>query len=235
MTKRRSILMILNPVAGRGRAKRTMRSLAERLRAGGMHVDVVQTAEPRDAERITREHARKRREELSSIVACGGDGTVQEVAHALAELKPALGHRCPALGVAPAGRCNDFARALGITRDPESISDTLINGCRAPMDLGQANGRYFCTVLAAGIDAEISRYVDTSRVPLWGTPAYLFGALVVLSRYRPRCLRLEGDFGLIERPVFLVAVANTSSYGGSVPIAPSAVPTEEWSSPKRSR
>jgi diacylglycerol kinase (ATP) len=57
-------------------------------------------------------------------------------------------------------------------------------------------------------------------------PAYLLAALIVLARYRPRQLRIEGDFGVIERPVFLASAANTSSYGGSVPIAPAAVPTD---------
>ena len=90
------------------------------------------------------------------------------------------------------------------------------------MDLGRVNGRHFCTVATAGIDAEISQFVDQMRMPLTGTLAYLYGALRVLARYRPRRLRIEGDFGIIDRPVFLASSANTSSYGGAVPIAPSA-------------
>ena len=160
------------------------------------------------------------------VVACGGDGTIQEIAHVLARLRQANRKRVPALGLAPAGRCNDFARVLGVSRDPRAIAETILSGKSMAVDLGCVNGRHFCTVATVGIDAEISRYVDEMRMPLRGTPAYLYGALRVLMRYKPRGLRLEGDFGVIEEPVFLASTANTSSYGGAVPIAPGASPAD---------
>lgn len=160
------------------------------------------------------------------IVACGGDGTIQEVAHVLTECKKQGRPSVPALGLAPAGRCNDFARVFGITRDPAVIAESIMAGKEIAVDLGCVNGRHFCTVATVGIDAEISRFVDEMRMPLTGTPAYLYGALRVLMRYKPRGLRIEGDFGVIDKPVFLASTANTSSYGGAVPIAPNASPTD---------
>lgn len=226
MADHRAILMILNPVAGRGRAKRTIQKVIERLKEHGCAIEVRQTAGPGDAENLARAFATARRDGPSCVVACGGDGTVQEIANALADLGPELGDRCPALALAPSGRCNDFAHVLGVARDPDSISQTLLTGRRTAIDLGRANGRYFCTVLTTGIDAEISRYVDESRLPLSGTPAYLLATFIVLARYRPKRLRIEGDFGVIEQSVFIASTANTSLYGGSVPIAPVADPTD---------
>jgi YegS/Rv2252/BmrU family lipid kinase len=130
------------------------------------------------------------------------------------------------MGLAPAGRCNDFARALGILAKPEAIVDTLVNGQPGPVDLGKVNKRYFCTVATVGIDAEVTSFVDSMKMPLAGTMAYLYGALRVLARYQPRSLRITGDFGVIEQPVFIASSANTSSYGGAIPIAPDAVPTD---------
>lgn len=220
-----SILIIANPRSGGGRAARLARDLSERLAARRIRADVRFTESAGDGERIARDACHKP-SPPRCIVACGGDGTIQQVAHVLATSRAELGDACPTLGVAPAGRCNDFARALGIPRDADALAELLASGASRPLDLGRANGRHFCTVATAGIDAEISDYVDRMRMPLKGTPAYLYGALRVLARYQPRGLRIEGDFGVIDRPVFLASSANTSSYGGAVPIAPMAIPDD---------
>lgn len=160
------------------------------------------------------------------IVACGGDGTVQEIAGALAARRETLGDCCPILGLAPAGRCNDFSRALGIDRQPGKIVDVLANGVARPIDLGRANGRYFCTVATLGADAEVSRFVDRMKMPLRGTLAYIYGAVRVLLRYRGRPVRIEGDFGSFDGRIFIATSANTSLYGGAIRIVPRATPTD---------
>jgi diacylglycerol kinase (ATP) len=81
-------------------------------------------------------------------------------------------------------------------------------------------------VATLGIDAEVSSFVDRMLMPLRGTPAYIYGALRMLARYRAPLVRIEGDFGVIEKRIFLASSANTSSYGGAIPIAPDATPTD---------
>jgi len=155
---------------------------------------------------------------LCCVVACGGDGTVQEVANALAKCNSDRA----VLGLAPAGRCNDFARALGITTRPLDIASALADGVMQPVDLGRIGERYFCTVAAMGFDAAVSRYVDQSKVPIRGTLAYVHGTLRVLRRFETPTLRLSGEFGDYEGPAFLAATANTPWYGGAMKIAPAA-------------
>ncbi len=226
MSVNRAIAIVVNPTSGRGRGFRTANLVAASLRDRGFQVAVKCTRSSGDAEHIAREVSLDEHHRPGCVVACGGDGTTQEVANALASLKPSLGEACPVMGLAPAGRCNDFARALGISPEPKAIADVLAGGEALPIDLGRVNDRFFCTVATLGVDAEISSYVDSMKVPLTGTVAYLYGALRVLSRYRPCALRIAGDFGVIERPIFLASSANTSSYGGAIEIAPHAVPTD---------
>jgi len=227
MSASRSILIVVNPTSGRGRGHRLATRVTELLKARGVDVSIRHTSKRGDAERIAREVATDGSRRYGCVVACGGDGTIQEVANALASA-PASGADDwrPALGLAPAGRCNDFARALGISKRPDAIAEALASGTPQPIDLGRVNGRYFCTVATVGIDAEVTSFVDSMRTPLTGTIAYLYGALRVLARYQPRTLRITGDFGVIEQPVFVASSANTSSYGGAIPIAPDAVPTD---------
>lgn len=152
------------------------------------------------------------------VVACGGDGTIQEVVNGL--LSPIAGRGT--LGIVPAGRCNDFARALGIPSGANEAGRLLLEGGSRSVDLGRAGGRYFCTVAAVGFDAVVSRYVNDHRLPLRGMSAYVFATLRALWSYRTADMVLTGEFGVYEGPVFLAASANTSSYGGAMRIAPDA-------------
>ncbi len=199
--------------------------VAARLKEAGRTVDIRFTTAHGDAESIAGQ-ACNDAPPPHCVVACGGDGTIQQAAHALASLKQSMKKECPAFGLAPTGRCNDFARALGIRSDADAIAAVLLNGSPRPIDLGLVNGRYFCTVATVGIDAEVTSFVDTMKMPLRGTPAYVYGALRVLARYRPHHLRIEGDFGVIDRPLFLASSANTPFYGGNIRIAPDARPTD---------
>lgn len=219
------VLIIANPTSGKRRGARTAEDVQALLQTHPIDSKVVYTQNAKDAERIARQACNDGETTPGTIVACGGDGTIQQVAAVLAELR-ASNRPIPALGLAPAGRCNDFARVLGITRDPSAIADVLADGVRTPLDLGRVNGRYFCTVATLGIDAEVTSFVDTMRMPLRGTMAYLYGAIRVLFRYRAKNVRIKGDFGEIERAVFLASTANTRSYGGAIPIVPNATPTD---------
>lgn len=226
MPDRRSLLIVANPTSGRGRGRRTAEAVASALRDTDTSVRVEFTNRSGDAETIARRACASGPALPECIVACGGDGTIQEVANALADAHEANRDMCPPLGLAPAGRCNDFARALGISHDIRKIIDVLRQGTPQPIDLGRVNGRYFCTVATLGVDAEVSNFVDVMRMPLTGTIAYVYGAVRVLMRYRSKRIKLIGDFGTIEQSVFLASSANTSSYGGAIKIAPAANPRD---------
>ncbi len=220
------MFIVANPTSGRGRGARTAEAVAAALRLQGVAVEVHYTSASGDAERIAREAIASAGQGLQCVVACGGDGTVQEIANALAHARSSPGDAFPALGLAPCGRCNDFAKAFNITTDPAVIAEVLLHGHARPTDLGRVNGRYFCTVVTAGVDADVSSFVDTMWMPLRGTLAYLYGGIRVLIRYRPYEMKISGDFGVIERPMLLASTANTACYGGAIRIAPDADPTD---------
>jgi len=218
-------LMITNAASGRGRAQATIDAVQRSLREAGVECELRPTVQKGQAESAIRDACRDVTPP-DVVIACGGDGTVQEVAGTLAVIRREMGDSCPLMGLAPAGRCNDFARAMGIATDPRAIAEALLRGTPRFVDLGRANGRYFCTVAALGVDAEVSSYVDAMQLPLRGTPAYVVGALSVLSRYRAKWMRIEGDFGIVERELFMASSANTPIYGGNMRIVPHADPAD---------
>jgi diacylglycerol kinase (ATP) len=221
MTPLESFLIIVNPVAGSGRGSKTATAVRDLLRKQNLSCEIAPTSHKGHAQTITTNAlANHQSQNPLCIVACGGDGTMQEVANAIAEDKSKQG----VMGIAPAGRCNDFARALSIPTDPEDIAQTLANEPPRPIDLGRAGNRYFCTIAALGFDAAVSRFVNEMRMPLKGPIAYVYGTLRKLMTYRAVQMTVKGDFGQHTGPVFMAATANTSCYGGAMRIAPQATP-----------
>jgi diacylglycerol kinase (ATP) len=217
------VLIVTNPTAGHGKARALAEGVAARLRAAGRKAEVAFTQGAGDARRLAAESAAAG---TQVVAGCGGDGTLQEIANALA------GGNC-ALGFLPVGRCNDLARALGITHQdsPEKLVRNLIEGpsrkidlgCYAPLGSGAAGTRrYFCTVATLGFDSEVSRFVETRKLFVKGTLAYLYGVFRVLLSYRCPRVRLRGDFGVWEGRILLAATGNTPFYGGAMQIAPGA-------------
>ncbi len=218
-------VIIANPVAGWGRAGRLAEAVHQRLTGAGAESRIEHTSARGEAEAIAAAalaQPHQPDDDRLCVVACGGDGTLQQVANALMQAPESRG----VLGLAPGGRCNDFASAFGVGTDPVAIVDVLLAGHVRAVDLGRVNDRYFCTVAAMGFDAAVSRFVNEMRLPLSGTAAYVYGVLRVLLRYR--AVEATLTFGESERtgPLFLAASANTSSYGGRMRIAPDADPRD---------
>jgi diacylglycerol kinase (ATP) len=205
---------VVNPAAGRGRTRRLLPSLAEALTARGVAMHVATDAA--DGLRAARD-AFDRGE---GVVACGGDGTVHEIAAVAAD-------RDGVLAVVPSGSGNDFARHFGIDgKRPLDALSLLEHGHVARCDLGRAKAAdgtdcRFTTVANTGFDAEANRWANTVQ---WatGTTLYVAAVLRTLAVYRPRAVRITVDGETWEDRAWLVAVGNTRYYAGGMMITPNA-------------
>lgn len=207
------ILVVANPASGRGRAPTAALRAVRRIEAIGWQADLMVTMAPGDAGRwaAASDHDR--------VLVCGGDGSVGDVAAALA-------HRDLAMGIVPSGRGNDFAAVLGIPADREQAIGAFLTGAIRMVDLGQANGRYFCTVAGIGFDATVNAKVQGWPWRALGRWAYPLGVLRYLPSFKPPTLTLTGPFGQVTRRGYLVAVSNSGMYGGGVRIAPRSSPVD---------
>ena len=173
-------------------------------RAAGEAAELVRALVARGAERV---------------VVCGGDGTVQEAARALAG-------SATALGIVPCGRGNDLARVLGIPSDVASAAAVIAEGNVWPIDVGRVDGRLFVTVAAMGFDSEAAAFAHRSRLGLPGPLGYLWAVTRTLVGFESPEVTLRGDFGEYRGAILMAATGNTSTYGGGMRIAPGAVPDD---------
>ncbi len=159
------------------------------------------------------------------LVAAGGDGTLRDVAAALA------GTRVP-LGVLPGGTANVFAREMGIPSAPAAAAWALVEGVERAMDLGRLtlpDGRWARFVIAAGLglDGAILSATPASLKRLVGPAAIAVAAFAVAPRWRTRRVRVsvDGEIGW-EGPAWQLIVGNTRLYANLVWPNPRARPDD---------
>jgi YegS/Rv2252/BmrU family lipid kinase len=150
------------------------------------------------------------------VFACGGDGTVNEVANGLAGSDVAL-------GLVRGGMGNVFAKEIGAPRSPEAALRVLLDGERARFDLGTANGRHFLLMAGLGFDAAVVRRVPPGAKRRFGSTSYVLWGVRELLRYHPRRVRYRIDGEEREEELFWLLLGNTRSYGGVIDIAGRAV------------
>ena len=206
-------LVILNPVAGRGRLRREWPRVAVRLRDAGVDFEVAETRAPGDAELIAASASG-----FEAVIAAGGDGTVHEVANGL--LRGGAG---AALGVLPLGSGDDFAKMLP-AGDPIG---RIARGAARPMDAGrirsEAGARYFANGMDIGFGAHAARNVRRVPWPLTGLGAYLGALAMTLVRYPKLEVRLQLDEGApVAQTTAMTAVMNGRAFGGSFHVCPDA-------------
>lgn len=207
-----SVTLLVNPVAGNGRATRVARLADARLRSRGARVDVVTGS---TAEECGANAAAALAGGTDVLAVVGGDGLVHLAAQLLARTDTPL-------AVLPAGTGNDFARALGIPLGaPEAAADLVLDGAHRTVDLGRLDERWFCTVVTSGFDSLVAERVTHMRWPR-GRARYNLAILAELARLRPRTYELTLDSERIHTEAILVTVGNGPSYGGGMRICPSA-------------
>jgi diacylglycerol kinase (ATP) len=213
-------LVLVNPSAGGGRAGRfweRLRPLAEGIAA----FDVASAHSPEGSRRAVESAVARG---CRRVVAVGGDGTAHLVANVLLECGESV-----ALGIVPAGTGSDLARALRIPRDPGGAVRRALLGPPVPVDAGACEGEHggfsFVNIASVGVGGLVDETVNA--LPRRGRTAFLRATLAALHRYRCVPVRVEVDGeAWYDGPLFLLAVANGTTFGKGMRIAPNARPDD---------
>jgi diacylglycerol kinase (ATP) len=211
------VVLIVNPTSGKG-VGREIGAHTRRLLHEAGH-DVV------DVSGDTYQQARTQAGAavaagIDTVVVVGGDG----MAHLGVNVCAGSSVR---LAVVAAGTGNDFARNLGLpVLDPQSSVALLASGRTREIDLGRvshgvAGEKWFGGVLGAGFDAVVNERAGRMTWPR-GRMRYTLAVVRELPVFRPIPYAVELDGRRLETRAMLVAVANTSSFGGGMRVCPDA-------------
>ncbi|CAL9634013.1 YegS/Rv2252/BmrU family lipid kinase [Streptomyces pilosus] len=211
----RQFTAVVNPTAGAATGAAALLALARHLREEGAE---LRTEYSRSLDHA-RELARDAGQRGSVVLAVGGDGIAGGVGGALSGTGATL-------GLVPAGRGNDFARALGLPRDPRALARILLHGEPRPVDTVEVGSAVHDRTVVlgsvyAGVDALANRHANRSRL-LRGSASYYAGGLRAVTTWRPARYRVTVDGEEHTHTGYTVVAANSGYYGSGRVIAPDA-------------
>ena len=189
-----------------------LRHVVEWVRAKGHTIRARVTWEPGDGAVLAREAIEAG---ADTVIACGGDGTVNEVVNGLDGTKVAL-------GIIPAGTANDFARQVGIPDDPSAAMDIILRRKPVVIDTAAMSGRRFLNVSSGGVGAEATAETPADAKASLGPVAYFISGLRKLAALEPRRALFEAPDFRVEEDFLLFAVGNARATGGGTLVTPRA-------------
>lgn len=207
-------LLIINPASGTSSKRKILPVICRKLDKEGISYDVVMTRYPGHATELARQAAEEGR---TAVLACGGDGTVNEVACGLIGTETVL-------GIIPAGSGNGFARHLGIPVDISSAINVIAANKVIVSDYGTANGKPFFCTFGVGFDAAVSE--RCARRKRRGLLMYIHTMIDECVKFKPEEYVIEAGGRVITEKAFLVVCCNASQYGNNAFVAPDASVTD---------
>lgn len=221
MPRRRRILVLLNPHAGRGElGGATPQQFSD---DAGLDAEIIVPDPDDHAVQMAQAH-RELAEGVDAVLVRGGDGMVAAGVNLVAQTDVPL-------GVIPAGTGNDFARAAQLPLSPPAALQHLLTALRAPELTTVAVDALHVTLRAPGVtrewwvanslnigfDAEVNQRAETLRhIP--GSLRYLVGLVQSLPGFHTRRMRLQLDDVVHELDAALICVHNGGYIGGGIPL-----------------
>ncbi|UBX46403.1 lipid kinase YegS [Citrobacter werkmanii] len=208
-------LLILN---GKSADNLPLRETIAQLRDEGVEIHVRVTWEKGDAQRYVDE---ARRLGVATVIAGGGDGTINEVSTALIQSQ---GGNVPALGILPLGTANDFATSVGI---PEALDKALklaIAGNATEIDMVQVNDKTcFINMATGGFGTRITTETPEKLKAALGGVSYFIHGLMRMDTLKPDVCDIRGDDFHWQGKALVIGIGNGRQAGGGQQLCPTAL------------
>lgn len=208
------ILVIANPLAGRGKTLRHLPRIKRWLSESAHEFlfEITESAAEMHS-RILDASSRG----IDALLLSGGDGTVHQALPAVAETGIPF-------GFLPCGRGNDFARNIGQPMDLKSNCAWLSAPSLRQLDLPSIDQKIpFMAIAYVGFDSEVNRLANAHQGYFNGTLGYIICVLKALKNFKPFEIEITIDDRTWKERVMMVSIANGPFYGGGMKIAPQAV------------
>jgi diacylglycerol kinase (ATP) len=212
-----SLAVVINPISGTGGRIDVARARAAKARTllsarGGDPSNVYITERTGHARELAQAAIARG---ITTVVAWGGDGTMNEVGTAAAFTDATV-------AIVPSGSGNGLARELGVPFDPDAALELAISGRDRTIDAGEIDNRLFFNVAGIGLDARVAHRFAMDGLEKRGFSRYIDITLRELAGYAPDYLTIATPLSTVTKSSLLVAIANGRQYGNGAVVAPHA-------------
>lgn len=208
--KGKRALLIINPISGTRSKEGLIGLVKDSLKGKGIKVTAKLTAAAGDAGKFASEGVK---EGFDLVISAGGDGTVNDIATAVA-------HTGVPLGILPYGSGNGLARSLGIPQDTVEALKIIKKGHIFNCDRGIANNHPFYCTFGIGFDAAVSEMFASMKRR--GRITYIRSVFREFLKYQSEPYAISIGGKVMTEKAFLIAVCNAPQYGNNAYIAPKA-------------
>lgn len=194
-------LFLYNPQSGTGRIERKVTDIVDVFQRNGYRLEPLRidfTQNPFVG-----------REEIDLVVVAGGDGTVNFILNRMKEKELDI-----PIGVIPAGTANDFAGAIGMSKDPLKAAEQIATGEIIRVDCGKVNDIYFVNIFSFGLFTTTSQRTPDEQKHRWGKLAYIAEGIKELRRMRKIPLEIRADGEHFSLDTLIALIFNGETAGG---------------------
>ena len=208
-------LLILN---GKSADNLPLRDAIAKLRDEGVEIHVRVTWEKGDAQRYVDE---ARQLGVATVIAGGGDGTINEVSTALIQSQ---GGNIPALGILPLGTANDFATSVGIPDDLDKALKLAIAANATAIDMVQVNDKTcFINMATGGFGTRITTETPEKLKAALGGVSYFIHGLMRMDTLKPDICDIRGEDFHWQGKALVIGIGNGRQAGGGQQLCPTAL------------
>lgn len=199
------LLLVLNPVAGKGYGKNKLFAIVDIFSKYGYIVSVMLTSPNGETEKAVASQAN----DYDIIVAVGGDGTLNEVVNGILSSKSDV-----PLGYIPLGSTNDFGNSLNLPKKIEDACKKIVESEPKWLDLGRFDNKNFTYIACSGLFSSVSYMTSQQLKNVLGHGAYVIKGLSEIAQTKGTFYSIELDGETIEGDFWFVGVSNTLRAGG---------------------
>ena len=223
-------VFVVNPASANGKTGKVWPELSAQVRTAGVEHEALFTAGPGEATDLA---ARALAEGADTVVAVGGDGTLNEVANGF--LRDGKDYPEAALALLPQGTGGDFKRTIGIPADVAGAIGAIARRTVRRIDAGriemvgldgQPLARWFINIADAGIGGVVVERVNRTTKLFGGKTSFMYASIATLLSYKPQAVVVETAEEQFEGRAQNVVIANCQYFGGSMHVAPEAEPDD---------
>ena len=207
---KRRVRFIINPLSGGKNKTRLPATIKNNLDYSVIDAEIAVSTSAEHTTRLAKEAVEQN---FDAVIACGGDGTINNIASVLVNTEVAL-------GIIPMGSGNGFSRELKIPFKPGTTIKTINRFFLKTVDTAEINGRPFINITGVGFDAHIAGLFEGSVKR--GLKTYVKIIIREFNAYEPENYTLIIDGKTIETEAFLIAVSNGTQFGNNARISPLA-------------
>lgn len=206
----RKLLFLVNPISGTRTKEKLIAFISKKLNAANISFDIDYTNAAGNYTLVKEQIAANR---ITDIVIVGGDGSVNQVVQAFAEMRLRF-------GILPVGSGNGLARAAGIPTKIKRALQVIVEGNTMPVDAFTINDTFSCMLSGLGFDAQVAH--NFARKAKRGLFNYTKESLLHFFKAQPYGFEIKLPEFSFFTDAFLISVANSNQFGNNVTIAPQA-------------